>query len=381
MQIRDFTITRFQFARDRVIGDSQVRVTHCHVGVLELHTDDGITGTGFFFSLFHPLPPLSHLAQVFRTEAWPGLEGEHPAALLNRLGRPRGGNIRGFSVPYEQAVNQALWDLHGKLLGLPLWRLLGGRDPKVRLYASGLDYHLSDAQYRELFARAREQGYRGFKIKVGHPDVAWDLHRLAIVREAVGGAGPIMVDANEAWSPKEAIRRLKLYLRDGHDILWVEDPCLRDDFEGLREIRLAVPEVLVNSGEYLDLHGKRKLIEARAVDILNVHGVVSDVVKAGWLAAEHGLEVSLGNTSFEIGVHMAAALPECRWMEYSFQNHAHLLEQPIVVRDGWAHAPDRPGHGLALSSRARRELAVPDVLPAEALPPAPEAPIPLHHVA
>jgi L-alanine-DL-glutamate epimerase-like enolase superfamily enzyme len=381
MGLCDFTITRFQFARDRVIGDSQVRVAHCHIGVLELHTTDGITGTGFFFSLFHPLPALAELERVFRTEAWPGLAGERPAVLLNRIGRPRGGNIRGFSVPFEQAVNQALWDLQGKALGLPLWRLLGGRDPKVRLYASGLDFHLSDAQYRELFGQARAQGYRGFKIKVGHSDLGWDLRRLAIVGEIAEGVGPIMVDANEAWSPKEAIRRLKLYLREGHDILWVEDPCLCDDFEGLREVRLAVPEVLVNTGEYLDLHGKRKLIDARAVDILNVHGVISDVMRAGWLAAEHGLEVSLGNTSFEIGVHLAAALPECRWMEYSFQNYAHLLQEPVELRDGHAYAPDRPGHGLALSDRARRELAVPEVASVEGLPAAPQGPIDLSRAA
>jgi L-alanine-DL-glutamate epimerase-like enolase superfamily enzyme len=251
----------------------------------------------------------------------------------------------------------------------------------VRLYASGLDFHLGDAQYRELFSQARAQGYRGFKIKVGHPDLEWDLRRLAIVGEIAEGVGPIMVDANEAWSPKEAIRRLKLYLRGGYDILWVEDPCLRDDFEGLREVRLAVPEVLVNTGEYLDLHGKRKLIDARAVDILNVHGVISDVMRAGWLAAEHGLEVSLGNTSFEIGVHLAAALPECRWMEYSFQNYAHLLQEPVELRDGHAYAPDRPGHGLALSDRARRELAVPEVASAEGLPAAPQGPIDLSRAA
>ena len=375
MRLTDFTITRFQFARDRVIGDSQVRVTHCHTGFLELHSSDGLTGTGFFFSLFHPLPAQAELERVFRREAWPGLEGQHPAPLLNRIGRPRGGNIRGMAIAYEQAINQALWDLQAKAAGLPLWKLLGGRDPKVRAYASGLDFHLSDEHYTALFAQAYEQGYRAFKIKVGHPDVAWDLHRLALVKQATGGSGPIMVDSNEAWSPKEAIRRLKIYLREGYDILWAEDPCLRDDFEGLREIRLAVPEVMVNSGEYLDLHGKRKLIEARAVDLLNVHGHISDTMKAGWLAAEHGIEVTLGNTPFELGVHMAAALPECNWIEYSFQNYAHLVEKPVEIRDGFALAPERPGHGFAMSERARRELAVPDVRDESELPPAPSGPV------
>ena len=138
----------------------------------------------------------------------------------------------------------------------------------------------------------------------------WDLNRLRLLRAAVGTDAPIMVDANEAWSPKEAIRRLDIYRRAGFEILWVEDPCLRDDFEGLREIRAGTPGTHVNSGEYLDLRGKRLLMEARAVDILNVHGNISDVMRAGWLAGEHGIPISLGNTMLELGVHLASALPE-----------------------------------------------------------------------
>ncbi len=129
----------------------------------------------------------------------------------------------------------------------------------------------------------------------------------------------------------------------------------------------------VNSGEYLDLRGKRRLIEARGVDILNVHGNISDVMRAGWLAAEHGIPVSLGNTMLEVGVHLAAALPEVDWLEYSFQNYNHLVEQPIEMRDGYAIAPERPGHGLVLSESARREHACPDVMDAADLPPAPQS--------
>lgn len=373
MRIEGFKITRFQFARDRVIGDSQVHIGFAHIFALELLTGDGTAGLGFGLSLFHPLPGLSEIERMFREEAWPGLEGQPPAGLVHRVSRPRGGNVRRMSLPFEEAINQACWDLAAKQAGLPLYRLLGGSAPKVRAYASGLDYHLSDADYASLFRQAAEQGYRGFKIKVGHPDVAWDINRLALLRDTVGDAGPVMVDANEAWSPREAVRRLQTYRRAGFDLLWVEDPCLRDDYDGLREVREAAPWVHVNSGEYLDLRGKRRLIEARGVDILNVHGQVSDVMRAGWLAAEHGLPVSLGNTMLELGVHMAAALPEAHWIEYSFQNYNHLVDAPIVIRDGYAHAPDVPGHGLVLSAAARRDHAAPDVLGPEQLPAAPQS--------
>ncbi len=127
-------------------------------------------------------------------------------------------------------------------------------------------------------------------------------------------------------------------------------------------LRQGAPWTLINSGEYLDAAGKRQLMLAGGTDILNVHGPVTDVMRIGWLAAELGIPVSLGNTFLEVGVHAACALPEVEWLEYSFQNFDHLVEQPMEIRDGWIYAPDRPGHGLVLSETARRDWARPTVL-------------------
>ncbi len=359
--IAGFSVSRFSFARDRVIGDSQVRSSTVNLGVLELETAEGLVGIGFFQDLFHPLPDEDELNRVFAETVLPGIRGVHPASLVHRLARPRGGNNRLPPFNFAEAVEQAVWDLYGKGLGLPLWRVLGAASPEVPAYASGLDYHLSDRQYQAFFKAARGMGYRAFKIKVGHPDAAWDLCRLGLLREVIGDGDLVMVDANEAWTPKEAIRRLHLYRDAGHAIHWLEDPCLRNDFEGLRQVAEALPWTHLNTGEYLDLAGKRRLIEARAVDILNVHGRPGQVMQAGWLAAEAGLEVSLGNTTMELGIHMAAALPECRWIEYSFHNYAGLLTEPVRIENGIAHAPDRPGHGLSLSDEARARFHSPRV--------------------
>lgn len=358
--IERFEITRFSFPRDRVIGDSQVRATTVNMAVLELEAG-GRVGTGFFASLFHPLPDQAELERAFAEEAMPRLRGELPAVLLNRLSRPRGGNNRGMSFNFGEAIDQALWDLVAQAAGLPLWRLLGGRTDRVRAYASGLDYHLSDDDYVSFFTQAKAKGFDAFKIKVGHPDLAWDLRRLALLQDAVGAGAIVMVDANEAWTPKEAIRRLHAYRDAGHTIFWIEDPCPRDDFEGLRQVADAVPFAHLNTGEYLDLSGKRRLIEARAVDILNVHGRISHVMTIGWLAAEYGIRMSLGNTAMELGVHTACALPECDWLEYSFQNYAFLCGDAVRFEQGFAIAPDRPGHGLALTAEARRDFAAPSV--------------------
>ena len=119
---------------------------------------------------------------------------------------------------------------------------------------------------------------------------------------------------------------------------------------------------MINSGEYLDAAGKRLLMLAGATDMLNVHGQVTDVMRIGWLAAELGIPVTLGNTFLEFGVHMACALPEVEWLEYSFQNLDHLVEEPMTIGDGWIYAPERPGHGLVLSDTARNEWARPEML-------------------
>ena len=374
MRIAEYRITRYQFARDRTIGDSQVRIDTAHVAALELVAENGLVGLGFIQSLFHPLPSQAEIVRVFDEEAWPDLVGQSPLALVHRVQRPRGGNRRAFGLPFEEALQVALWDLSAKLVGMPLHELLGSRRKRVKTYASGLDFHLGDDEFQAFFAHAEAIGYRAFKIKVGHPDFDRDLSRLELLRKTVRPGSSIMIDANEAWGAKEASVKLQKIHSLGYDLLWVEDPILRHDFDGLRNLKAATPWTMINSGEYLDAAGKRLLMQAGATDMLNVHGQVTDVMRIGWLAAELGVPVTLGNTFLEIGVHMACALPEVEWLEYSFQNFDHLVEQTIEIQDGWIYAPDRPGHGLVLSETARLAWARPEILSREDLGDAPVNP-------
>jgi L-alanine-DL-glutamate epimerase-like enolase superfamily enzyme len=374
MAISSFRITRFQFARDRVIGDSQVRADDVNVAALELISDSGEAGLGFIQTLFTALPSEAEISRVFASEVMPGVQGREAIALVHRVSRPRGGNLRPYTLPFHEALQVALWDLAAKEAGLPLYKLLGGERNKVRAYASGLDFHLDDADYEKLFSYAASIGYRAFKIKVGHKDFERDLSRLSILKKVIPHGSKIMIDANEAWSSKEALVKIETIQRAGFDLLWVEDPILRSDFAGLRALREATHRTQINAGEYLDLSGKRLLLEAQGADIINVHGQVSDVMRIGWFAAEKAIPVSLGNTFLEIGVHAACALPEVEWLEYSFQNFDHLVEQPVEIRDGWAYAPERPGHGLALSEAARNEWARPEIVRREELGAAPTNP-------
>ncbi len=360
--IRSFRLTRFEFRRDRDIGDSQVRFAMFHGFALELTDGAGRTGLGFAHTLWDPVPDLAALDATFTAHLWPQIDGHHPAELLNRVDRPRGGNRRDATYGFAEPLQIALSDLAAQQAGLPLARYLGATRDSLPAYASGLDFHMTDAEFVAFFTRAAAAGFRAFKIKVGHPDPAWDLHRLDLLKQTVGPDAGVMIDANEAWSAKEAAARLALFRRAGHDLIWVEDPIMRDDFDGLRALSAAHPWTQINSGEYLDVSGRARLLMARATDIINLHGRIAEVMRVGWLAHELGIPVAMGNTTLELGVHSGAALPECRWLEYSFQNYDHLVDAPIPIIDGMAHVPDRPGLGFALSDAARTAWSEPEPL-------------------
>ena len=185
----------------------------------------------------------------------------------------------------------------------------------------------------------------------------------------------LMIDANEAWGAKEALIKLEAIRRAGHDLLWVEDPILRHDFDGLRLLRQCAPWTLINSGEYLDAAGKRQLIAAGR----HRH---PQCPRPGHRRHAHrlarrrtGIPVSLGNTFLEVGVHMAVALPEVEWLEYSFQNFDHLVEQPMEIRDGYRlrARPAGPWAGAVAKPRAAIGRA-PKLLDPDELGPAPVNP-------
>ena len=156
MRLTEYRLTRFQFARDRTIGDSQVRIDEVNVAALELIDEKGNVGLGFAQGLLAPLPEQKEIERVFASEVWQDLNGKLPLSLVHQVKRLRGGNQRALSLPFEEALQVALWDLAAKQSGLALHSMLGGQRDKVRAYASGLDYHLSDGAFTSFVGRSEE---------------------------------------------------------------------------------------------------------------------------------------------------------------------------------------------------------------------------------
>lgn len=221
-----------------------------------------------------PFLDLAECESIFAAEVFPGLQGQEALGVAHRVDRPRSGQRRGPTLAVGEAVQIALWDLAAQQAVMALWWLLGARRDWVRAYASGLDFHMTDA---EFFGQAAEQGYPAFKIKVGHPDPGRDLRRLELLAKAVGAGRPMMVNANKAWSPKETLMCVQAIQAAGYQLLLAEDPILRDDLDGLRLLRQRMSGTQLNPGEYLDMSGRRALLEERAMDMLNVHGRIGEV--------------------------------------------------------------------------------------------------------
>lgn len=359
MKLSDFRLTRFTLPLERVIGDSQVRFEKMYLCVLELQTDTGLTGSGFMWALQSALPPLAELERVFKVDFMPALLGEQPQVLLNRISAPRGGNRYSSTVNFATTIDHALWDLTAKSLDMPLHELFGGTGNQIPVYASMLGFHSTDDEVKQFYRKATKLGFRGFKVKVGFDTVEQDLQRLQAVYDVVPAGSTIMIDTNEGWTSREAIRRLLRYREEGFAIYWTEDPILRHDFVGLREIKQSVPYTYVNAGEYLDTAGRRALIESKSIDVLNMNGKLSDNLKLAWLAEQYDIALALGNTEFEIGAHLALSLPLVGWMEYSSLNYRHLFDSYITFEDGYVVPPQLAGHGIQLSETAQ-DYAVPD---------------------
>jgi L-alanine-DL-glutamate epimerase-like enolase superfamily enzyme len=265
------------------------------------------------------------------------------------------------------AVDTALWDLKGKLLDIPVCRLLGVAHPEVPIYGSG-----GFTTYDERAARTQLERWVDqwkiprVKIKIGESsgsDERRDLERIAFARKVIGPDTELYVDANGGYRRKQAIR--VAHAMAEHDVTWFEEPVSSDDLAGLREVRDRVtPDV--TAGEYgYDLTYFRRMLAADAVDCLQIDvtrcGGITDFLRAAAVAAAHHVDVS-GHCAPNLHAHVAAAIPNLRHLEY-FHDH-HRIEQMLfdgaLPPDGGALRPDqhRPGLGLEFKHRDAEQYRV-----------------------
>ncbi|HXJ79704.1 MAG TPA: mandelate racemase/muconate lactonizing enzyme family protein [Candidatus Methylomirabilis sp.] len=257
------------------------------------------------------------------------------------------------------AVDIALWDLRGRHQQAPLWRVLGGFDPRVPCYAGGIDLDFSlDALLRQTDENLAK-GFRAIKMKVGRPVLHEDVARVRAMRAHLGPDFPVMADANMRWSVDEAIRAARA-LRE-FDLVWLEEPIIPDDVPGhVRVVREG--GLPVAAGENLHtLYEFRQLIAAGGVtfpepDVTNCGGVTA-FIKVCHLAEAFNLPVT-SHGAHDITVHLLAAVPNRSYLEAHGFGLDRFIAAPLRIEAGLAVAPDRPGHGIEFDWKALDPLRV-----------------------
>jgi L-alanine-DL-glutamate epimerase-like enolase superfamily enzyme len=267
------------------------------------------------------------------------------AAALRNIGRTGPGAMA------LSALDVALHDLKARVLGVPLWRMLGAVRDRVPIYGSGGFTSYDDARLAEQLGGWARAGIPSVKMKIGR-DPTRDCRRLDIARAAVGEGVELMVDANGAWDRKQALLWAGRCAARG--VTWLEEPVSSDDVEGLARLRDRVPAgVEVAAGEYVWREADaRALVDA--VDVLQVDvtrcGGITTTLRVDALARARSMPTSI-HCAPALGAHAGAAMVTLRHVEY-FHDHVRverlLFDGVPEVGPGGVLVPaaDRPGLGL-----------------------------------
>ncbi|WP_432933154.1 mandelate racemase/muconate lactonizing enzyme family protein [Microbispora sp. CA-135349] len=320
------------------------------VSIVLVDTDEGITGVG--------LGPQVEIDAVFAA-----IEGEDPravTALYDRMLRQtfKAGHA-GAVFGTIGALDTALWDIKAQAAGEPLWRLLGGRDRRVPAYASGLDIGLTDEELVSAYQVYARYGLRAAKIK-GGLDIEHDRRRLTLVRDVLTEAGHgsrpgLMLDVNEAWTRKQAVRHV-CELERSLDLIWIEEPVRRWDAEGLSTVGRGVRASVATGENLTGLEQFRPLLAAGAVDVVQTAAVwgVSHFLRVSALAHAHDLPVSpIGNTPVGL-LHAATSVPNHMASELQDLHPPLGLSLDLYVEDGAFILGDSPGLGITIDEHAMK---------------------------
>ena len=343
--------------------------------LVKVETDDGLVGWGEAKAGVGSAASGYGLAAIINRDLAPLLVGQDPrdvsrlwdvmyntpregfaldrGHVLPQLGR------RGLSISAIAGVDIALWDLLGKSLGAPVWRLLGGRRAeRMPAYASG--GWADEARIGEqLLGYVAQGGFRAVKMRVGVMD--GEPHRSAArvraARQALGPDVKLMADAHGTWTVAEA----KAFCRmvEDCDLYWLEEPLTADDKTGLAEVRRASAVPIATGESEFTRHDFREIAELRAADVLQpdlaIAGGITEGVRIGAIASAFNLRLAphlwSGAPAFAAGVALAASQSAGFILEYSLGANPllhELVHEKFAVVDGQLELPDRPGLGIAV---------------------------------
>ena len=308
-----------------------------------VHTDDGVSGSGESgFGRIAGAPEA--LAALIEHELKPLVIGTEPAYVRRThrqmLSETEYHGSFGLAMFGVAAIDTALWDCLGRSLGVPCWQLWGAARDRIPAYAMVGWLNYRDEEVQRICAQAIEQGFRAVKIKVGYPTVEQDVHRVEVVRQAIGPDARLMVDANQSLTTAEAIRRGRAFEKLG--CYWWEEPIPADDIDGYAALVDAL-DIPIATGENLYTCADfGRFLRRGAVDIvqpdLRRGGGPTALLQIGALADAFRLPYA-SHGGGPVQLNIMACLPNAIYLETGLLSP----DSPMKLVDGCALVPTGPG--------------------------------------
>lgn len=386
MKITDVVTIQLNYPLEKAVYDSNYTMSTKPALLVEVRTDEGVTGIG---EAAHFGGPLISTRVAIEEELKYHILGEDPLQvemLWERMHQRSYKHARGgLIIAAISGIDIALWDIKGKVAGLPVYKLLGGYSNVIPAYATG-GFYAEGHGLRELAKEMEEyikRGFKGVKMKVGRnsslrggfnplramPErgvcevsLEEDLERVKVVRETVGKDTLLMIDANGAWDVPNAIQMGHKF--EPYDIYWFEEPVSPDDTEGSAKVAASVNIPI--AGYETCSYGRfifKEYIAAGAVHFVQPDiawsGGLTESIKIAHVASAWNLPVAPhihgSAVAVAAGLHYLAAIPNGTLAEIVYPAHPligdlvdHVLE---VNQDGEVRLPDKPGLGIELNPK------------------------------
>ena len=359
LKIRSITARAVVVPMQRPLTTSTGAVTVAPLLLLDLRTDGGLVGRSYLFAIGRPnLKPLAALVEAMGEM----LSGDTLAPFeIEKKLRARYALLGVHNVVLfaMSGIDMCAWDALGQALGQPVVRLLGGAPRPVLAYNSK---GLGIQERKPLVTEAEElvaEGFQAVKLRLGRPAAKEDIAALRAVKKAIGPGVTLMVDFNQGLSVAEAVHRGKMIDEEG-GVLWIEEPVRADDLAGCARVARDVATPIQIGENFMGPEQMAQAIAAGSCDYVMPDaqriGGVTGWMRAAALAQAAGMEMS-SHLFAEASCQLLAVTPTCHWLEYVDWADA-VLKEPLEVKDGFAHIPERPGTGVSWDEKAVKKYSV-----------------------
>ncbi len=339
----------------RPLATSTGKLNESALLLVDLQTDQGVVGRSYLFGLGkHNLPTIAKLVETMAEM----VQGDAVAPFdLEKKLRAKYAllGVHNMVLFAIAGIDMAAWDALGQALGQPLARLLGGIPRPVAAYNSnGLGIRSPKELEKEALELV-EEGFRAVKLRLGRAHAKDDLDALRAVKRAIGPGITLMVDFNQALSVAEALERGRMIDGEG-GVYWIEEPIRADDFAGNARLARELRTPIQIGENFMGPEQMAQALAAGACDYVMPDaqriGGVTGWMRAAALAQGAGVEMS-SHLFPEASCHLLAVTPTCHWLEF-VDWAAPVLQEPLIVRDGFVVAPGKPGLGIAWNEEAVR---------------------------